>query len=91
MTVDMNDIVGKIYPGSRLMVLERGPDYISPNPKGGRIPQYWCLCACGTSSKKLVRRDSLLRRATKSCGCLNRENIHRLGRGYRHRQPSNVG
>lgn len=54
-------------PFGRLKVLERGP-----NAREGAA-QWWCICSCG--GKVLVRSQNLIRRNTKSCGCLNREKI----------------
>jgi hypothetical protein len=53
---------------TRLTVLERGPNG-DPSPgKASGSTRWWCECICGT--KKLVRRDSLLKGSVKSCGCL---------------------
>jgi hypothetical protein len=55
----------------RLMILGEGPGGI--NPSGGTFRNWECLCECG--NKLLVRTQSLIKGATKSCGCLQRETI----------------
>lgn len=67
--IDHTDVLGKVF--TRLTVLELGPDYDSPTGLKRKHPRYWCMCACGV--KKLVRRDSLLKGNSKSCGCLAKE------------------
>lgn len=70
--VDPTDLLGKVF--TRLTVQELGPVYTpSPEtPSGHRQHiRYWCLCECGV--RKLVRRDSLLKGNSKSCGCLAKD------------------
>ena len=76
MAIDYEDILGKVF--TRLTVIERGPDYITPS-NGKYAAQYLCQCSCGNPTLKLVRRDSLLKQATKSCGCLSREHRKMVG------------
>lgn len=87
MATDLNDIVGQVF--TRLIVLERGPDYITPS-NGKYTARYVCQCSCGNPTHKLVRRDSLLKHATKSCGCLSREHRkmvgHRWAVGYKNKR-----
>lgn len=57
--------------GSRVTVIKRIEDYISPS--GRHEPQWECLCECGniftSTSKKLRSGD------TRSCGCLLKESV----------------
>lgn len=55
--------------GSRITVIKRVENYISPNGKTGI--QWLCECNCGLN-KKFVLRSSALKR-TKSCGCIQKE------------------
>jgi hypothetical protein len=61
------DISGKRF--GRLIVLERGEDYISP--KNERQTQWICQCDCGNITT--VIRGSLTSGNTLSCGCYNKE------------------
>ena len=61
------DLTGQRF--GRLVVIERADDYVSP--KGARVTMWTCKCDCG--NVKNVSRSSLLRRNTRSCGCLCRE------------------
>ena len=57
-------------PDSRLTVIERVDDYISP--QGKHQTKWKCLCQCG--KEVYVTRDQLSRKdGTKSCGCLHKE------------------
>lgn len=62
------DLVGRKF--DRLSVLER-------TMKEGKCGVYWlCQCDCnGENSLKKVRQDGLMKGSTRSCGCLNYENI----------------
>lgn len=62
------DYTGKRY--GRLVVLGDGDDKISPNGTTART--FDCICDCG--KKVNVRHTSVLG-TTKSCGCLNHENL----------------
>lgn len=61
------NIIGEKY--SRLTVLRKGTDYVSPN--GRKETKYVCQCECGTV--KEIRTSALRSGYTKSCGCLNKE------------------
>ena len=62
-------------PDSRLIVVKRVEDYVSPN--GQRQAQYLCKCNCG-SNKDIVTRAMWIKNGhTKSCGCIN-------GKGFKH-------
>ena len=62
-------------PDSKLTVVERVDDYISPS---GKHDSRWrCICDCGKET--VVTRSRLRGKdATKSCGCLQKEMTHRL-------------
>ena len=78
MTVPRNHfnpiVPGARVPGSRLTVVRQ-----SANPRlPGRV--YWdCLCDCGNSHT--VYDYSLKSGNVRSCGCLRRESMARVGRG----------
>lgn len=59
------DLTGKVF--ERLTVVER--DYSTG------IKMWKCLCICGNTT--ITKTSALLEGSTKSCGCLNIENIHR--------------
>lgn len=67
-------IPGDRIPGSRLTVIRS-----SPNPRlPGKL--YWdCLCDCG--NRTTVYDYSLKSGNVRSCGCLRRESMARVGRG----------
>lgn len=58
----VNDLTGKTF--GRLYVMGVDDD-------GGRKTKYICACDCGNF--KSIRSDALLSGATKSCGCIKRE------------------
>lgn len=59
----MEDIVGKRF--GRLVVQSRGENDRT------RAIRFNCICDCG--SKKLIHKASLIRGATRSCGCIRKE------------------
>ena len=60
------DLTGQKF--GRLLVLEKGPEYLS----GGRKRFKWkCLCDCGNIY--FTRGDALKNGSTKSCGCLKKD------------------
>ena len=61
-----NDLTGRTF--GRLTVLKRDKDRSKP----GRT-YYLCKCKCG--NKKSIRSDGLTSGDSKSCGCLQKENI----------------
>jgi hypothetical protein len=63
----LRDLTGQTF--GRLTVVSRGADYVSP--KGKHVPMWTCECSCGGSTD--VQTSILLRGATKSCGCLQRD------------------
>lgn len=58
-------------PDSRLIVLERAEDYISPS--GICKAQWLCECTCEEHNKIITVGRSLRNGNTKSCGCLHKE------------------
>ncbi len=61
-------IIGRTF--TRLFVFAEAPIRVTPC---GRFRRSWVRCTCG--SEFIVYNSSLIRGATKSCGCLNRELI----------------
>lgn len=59
----------------RLTVIERAEN----KPKGRSYEDRW-LCQCECGAVKNIRGYSLRSGATKSCGCLHRENVAAMGR-----------
>jgi len=79
--VDMTGWVMKEHgvPDSRLTVIERTEDYISP--KGYKKSQWICECSCEERNQIIVMSSDLTgKHCTKSCGCLNKERIKDLGK-----------
>src|SRR5690625_2723924 len=64
------DISGSRY--GRLLVLKL--NHIKKYKHSSK--SYW-LCRCECGNKKVVRRDHLLSGKTKSCGCLEKENLEK--------------
>ena len=69
----LKDLTGKKF--GRLTVIKR-----VPNSKSRHIV-WLCKCDCGT--EKIIRGCNLRRGYTKSCGCLNREQLIEMGRKNR--------
>lgn len=70
-----NDLVGKRF--GRLLVLE----YIESSRRESPRKQYLCKCDCGNNL--YARGDSLMKGATKSCGCYQKE-YYKSGRYRTH-------
>lgn len=66
------DLVGRKF--CRLVVLER-----KENNKHNQI-QWLCLCNCG--NKKIITGNRLRTNHTKSCGCLNAENLKKSNKTH---------
>lgn len=52
--------------------------------KSGAISVHW-MCGCNCGKMKIVTISDLVRKdgsGTKSCGCLNREHAHRMGKSW---------
>lgn len=62
---------------SRLTVIERVNDYVSPC--GQRDPRWLCECNCSEHNRIIVRQSYLKSGHTKSCGCLTRETCRQTG------------
>lgn len=75
--IDMTGWVMKEHgvPDSRLTVVGRSEDYISPN--GYREIRWDCTCECGTQHV-IVDGTRLKSGKTKSCGCLRVDKLHDL-------------
>ena len=58
-------------PNSRLKVLRRVDDYVSP--KGERLVQWECECLCDAHNHLNVIGSSIRDGGTLSCGCIHRE------------------
>ena len=57
--------------GSRLTVISRTENYISPS--GAKMIMWACRCLCGNSNIIKVTTHDLISGHTKSCGCLKSE------------------
>lgn len=64
-------------PDSRLTVIKRAEDYISPS--GKRYTQWLCECNCSDKNVIVVQGKHLRYGHTKSCGCVNQEHTRQLG------------
>lgn len=65
-------------PDSRLSVIERGDDYISPG--GNRYTQWICRCNCKDRNLIIARGEDIRSGNTLSCGCLQREKASSVGK-----------
>lgn len=71
----LEDLTGQKF--GRLTVIDRDTSDALKAKKG----TYWvCKCECGKTLS--IRSDRLKSGNTKSCGCLNNENIHRKKRNF---------
>lgn len=77
--IDMTGWVMKEHgvPDSRLTVIKRAEDYISPS--GKHYVQWLCECSCLEHNQVVVQSKHLRHGHTKSCGCMNKEHIQELG------------
>lgn len=69
----LNDLTGQRF--GRLTVIERAENYISKNGKSQQKTRWKCICDCGKYT--IVHATSLKRGLTRSCGCLNDEEIQK--------------
>lgn len=70
------DLTGEKY--GRLTVVGRAENLVSSDESlrpGRRLSMWRCTCECGR--QKIARHDHIVSGATKSCGCLHKENIRR--------------
>lgn len=65
-------------PDSRLTVLKQAEDYVKPN--GQREARWLCQCDCPSHNQVVVLGFMLKNGTTKSCGCLQKEIITKLGK-----------
>ena len=80
--VDMTGWVMKDHgvPDSRLTVIGRGTDHITPS---GRVCICWdCICECGSDKIITIDGNSLRHGLTKSCGCLKIERTIEANKKY---------
>jgi hypothetical protein len=80
--VDMTGWIMKEHgvPDSRLIVVGRGADHITPS---GRACICWdCVCECDASKIITIDGNSLRRGLTKSCGCLKIERTIETNKKY---------
>ena len=65
-------------PDSRLTVIKRAEDYINPTT-GKHVVQWLCKCSCNEDSHIVSTGVSIRRGDVKSCGCLSKEVIKKIG------------
>ena len=70
------DLTGQIF--GKLIVLQQVEDYVYPN--GKHSSRWLCECNCDDRNQIEVNGNSLTSGATRSCGCLKKENL--VGRKY---------
>lgn len=70
------DLTGMQF--ERLKVLYRTDDYVSPS--GNHVAQWHCQCSCDNKTELDVVGSSLKRGLTKSCGCLQKEIVSKIGK-----------
>lgn len=63
-------LVGQRF--GKLVVVEESNKF-----KGGKYPARAWKCKCDCGNEKIIRQDNLLKKATKSCGCLSLEILHK--------------
>ena len=71
---EKKDLIGQKF--GRWTVLNRAEDYISP--KGHHIIQWLCKCDCG--NYRNVLGSTLRQGKSKSCGCLQKEIVSKIGK-----------
>lgn len=68
-------------PDSRLTVIKRHDDYVSPS--GQHYIQWICECSCPENNQVVVQSKHLRYGHTKSCGCMSKEHMQELGNNSR--------
>nr|DAQ07322.1 MAG TPA: homing endonuclease [Caudoviricetes sp.] len=66
-----NDLTGRQF--GRLTVLKQAEDYI--DSKGKHYARWLCECSCEDKTKLIVMGNQLKRKRTKSCGCIQKEQL----------------
>lgn len=72
----IKDLINQKY--NRLTIIGEAKPYISP--RGKKYRKVLCQCECG--NYKEIRLGGLRSGNTKSCGCLQKENLNKLKHGY---------
>ena len=79
-------------PDSRLTVIERAEDHVSPN--GTRHAQWLCRCNCGNDEYIIAMSHNIKNGNTKSCGCIHKKKLNQVNESnkikkkklYRHKR-----
>ena len=66
-----DDLTGRQF--GRLTVLSQAEDYI--DSKGKHYARWLCECSCENKTKLIVMGNQLKRKRTKSCGCIQKEQL----------------
>lgn len=69
------DLTGQRF--GRLVVVKRAKNYVSPSGKSKQL-RWICKCDCGEYC--VVNSDVLKNGRTKSCGCLQKENLNKINK-----------
>ena len=72
------DLVGKKF--GRLTVIKRTEDYVDSN--GRKYVQWLCECDCKDKNHIFVIGNNLKNGTTKSCGCLQKENVSKANKKF---------
>lgn len=72
----LEDLTGKRF--GRLVVIRRDKDHYQPS--GHHRPMWLCRCDCG--NEKIILQTNLKRRTTRSCGCLQKEELSKRARSH---------
>lgn len=63
----------------RWIVIEQAEDYIVPS-SGKHEAQWLCKCSCEKQTERIIRQGNLKSGDSLSCGCINNENIEKIGK-----------
>lgn len=76
--IDMTGWIMKEHgiPDSRIIVIHKAEDYISPN--GEKLAQWECKCSCGNLDTFVILGQSIRSGNTLSCGCYHRERSSKM-------------
>lgn len=72
-------------PDSRLTVIHRVEDYVSP--KGAHIPQWLCECSCDNHTQCIIKSGDIRSGKILSCGCVHKERVSKLLKERRRCNP----